>query len=242
MNHDEIQQSLEAYALGTLDPAERAEVAAHIATCEECRSLVDDFEHVAAALPAALALAAPVPPSDIAGQRIKRAIRRRARRSRLASGIAAAAVVLLGVAVAWVWRSERTLADEREHSERLIEQQEILFEVVDSPDRHRVVLRPDSDESDSYGKAFTRPDMPFVVIMAGRLPPADPGLEYHVWLTSANGTTVLAGRLVPNQEGFASLVYTAESAGPMFSGIQVTTQPSGATEPADDVVLSDEPA
>ncbi len=238
MNHDEIRDSLEAYALGVLDDAERAEVVTHLASCDACRRELESFEQIAAALPAALAVAAPVPPSDVAAQRIQRAIRRRSRRSRVLFAAAAVAVVLFGLGVVWVWRSERTLADERQRSDRLIEEQSIVFEVVDSPDRERIVLRAGSDDANWYGKAFTSPDMPFVVVMANRLPEPRGGNQYHVWLTWPDGTTTLAGALEINEDGFATLVVTADSPGPIVDRVEVTEQPAGATAPGGDVILS----
>jgi Anti-sigma-K factor rskA, C-terminal len=237
MNHDEIRASLEAYSLGALDEPELSEVGDHVAACETCRDELERYEQVATSLARALAAAAPVAPSEVAAQRIRRAIRWRAARSRLATIVAAVAAVLLVVAAGWIWRSERTRADERERSERLITEQEIIFEVVDAPERQRIVLRPASGEADWYGKVFTRPDLPFVVVMAGRLPEAADGSTYHVWLTLDDGATVLAGRLEPNDRGFAPLVYTAENDGPVVTDALVTAERDGATQPSGPAVL-----
>jgi anti-sigma-K factor RskA len=46
MTHDEIRSSLPALALGALDPAERAEVVAHVATCDECTAALAVEERV----------------------------------------------------------------------------------------------------------------------------------------------------------------------------------------------------
>jgi hypothetical protein len=242
MNHDEIRASLEAYSLGALDDPELSEVGDHVATCETCRDELERYEQVTASLAPALAEASPVPPSDVAAQRIRRKIRWRAARSRVATIVAAAAAVLLVVAAAWIWRSERTKADERERSERLITEQEIIFEVVDAAERQRIVLRPTSADADWYGKVFTRPDLPFVVVMAGRLPEAPNGLSYHTWLTLDDGATVLAGRLEPNDRGFAPLVYTAENDGPVVTEAMVTAERDGATRPSGPPVLTSEPS
>jgi hypothetical protein len=241
MNHDEIRECLEAYALGALDDPERSTVETHLATCEACRDELDRYQEVAAELPGALALAAPVAPSDVAAQRIRRAIRRRTLRARLAAIGGAAAAVLLVVAAAWIWRSQRTLADERERSERLFAEQEIIFEVVDSPERQRIFLQPPTDDGDWYGKVFTRPDLPFVVVMAGRLPELEEGEAYHTWLTFADGTTVLAGRLEPDDDGFAPLVYTAAADGPAVASAAVTAEHTNmeTNEPRGEVVLED---
>jgi hypothetical protein len=237
MGHDTARECLEAYALGALDEPERSAVAAHVDTCEECRGELALLHDVAAELAPALAFIAPVPRSDVAAQRIRRAIRRRALRSRLATLAVAAGVALLVVAAAWIWRSERTLADERERSNRLLDEQEIIFEVVDSPDRQRIVLRSPG-EGDWYGKVFTRPDLPYVVTMGGRLPEPPGDESFHVWLTFANGETVLAGVLKPDDDGFAPLIYIAGDDGPTVIGAEVTAEPPGASAPHGEVLLT----
>ena len=50
---------VEAYALGVLDPADRLAADLHLATCERCRALVDDYAGIADFLPQALAAASP---------------------------------------------------------------------------------------------------------------------------------------------------------------------------------------
>jgi hypothetical protein len=105
-----------------------------------------------------------------------------------------------------------------------------VFEVVDSPEATRVVLRPPVSGSTAYGKAFTTPDLPFVVAMAGRLPTPPPGQLYHLWL-ERDGRTVLAGTLPVTGQGFGALVYVDDRNGPVFQSAQITLQPMGATEP-----------
>jgi hypothetical protein len=74
-------------------------------------------------------------------------------------------------------------------------------------------------------------------VMAGRLPEAADGSTYHVWLTLDDGATVLAGRLEPNDRGFAPLVYTAENDGPVVTDALVTAERDGATQPSGPAVL-----
>ena len=49
--HEELRQMTGAYVLDALEPAERAEFAAHLATCAECRAEVRSLSAVAAGLP-----------------------------------------------------------------------------------------------------------------------------------------------------------------------------------------------
>ncbi len=103
-----------AYILGTLDPAERAAVAAHLESCERCRSVRDEF----AGLPGMLsrltpeeAAGGPARPDEPAYRRLMAAAaERRARRRRRRRLLAAAVVLLLlgGLGAGWVlWPQEQ---------------------------------------------------------------------------------------------------------------------------------------
>lgn len=50
MQHDEIRDLLAAYALGSVPPDERRDIALHILTCEGCRTEVTDYEAVTGTL------------------------------------------------------------------------------------------------------------------------------------------------------------------------------------------------
>jgi hypothetical protein len=102
MSCEELRELAPEIALGTIDGEERADALRHLATCAECRRLVDQFSEVADEL----LLLAPVqePPAgfesrviDALGLRRPPARRRRARRLllRLTPPLAAAAVSAL---------------------------------------------------------------------------------------------------------------------------------------------------
>jgi len=100
--------SLGAYVLGALDPAERARVESHLASCAECREELASF----AALPGLLSRvslhevqAAPEDPGPQLLDRIIAAVtreRRQGRRLRLVYSAAAAVVVAVAISVAAV--------------------------------------------------------------------------------------------------------------------------------------------
>jgi len=103
-----------AYALGALDPAERAEVERHLRECASCAAEAAEF----AALPPLLALvpaddleAAPIEPSPGLFERMaaaaaaeQRAARRRSSRGRLLIAAVVAAVLAVGGSAVW-WAS-----------------------------------------------------------------------------------------------------------------------------------------
>jgi hypothetical protein len=55
MNCQQVQELLEEYGLGLLDPETQAQVEAHLAGCADCRALAAAYEETLASLPEALA-------------------------------------------------------------------------------------------------------------------------------------------------------------------------------------------
>lgn len=108
--HEELQRSLGSYVLGALEPAERAEVQAHLAGCRTCTQELASY----AGLPALLSrvplgeITAPPAPSQLGlprllavVQREQRSRDRRLRRWQAAAvGLAAAAALVVGVTFA----------------------------------------------------------------------------------------------------------------------------------------------
>ncbi|MBI2323735.1 MAG: anti-sigma factor [Chloroflexi bacterium] len=230
MIEHETREDLEAYALGALDDAERRRVSRHLAGCASCRSAVAEYDSMLAELPAALAATSTMVPDPTVLRRVLAVATRQPPWSRLAGFALGAAVVLLILAGALNLQLNQTLAQEREIFRRLAGQQEIVFEVVDSPRSTKTFLRSPVSGSSAYGKVFVRSDLPFVVAMAGNLPPPPEGQRYHLWLTLDAGETILAG-ILTQQDGFGSLVYQADRNGPTFQSVRLIAQPPGATAP-----------
>jgi hypothetical protein len=230
MTEHETREDLEAYALGALDDLERRRTALHLAGCAACRATVAEYEALLSRLPAALAAASPSQPDAAVLRRVLAVATRPPLWPRVAAlALAAAALVLIAVG-AWNVSLTQTIAHERDVYRRLAGQQEIVFEVVDSPKATKLVLRSPVSGSTAYGKVFVRSDLPFVVAMGGNLPPPPAGQAYHLWLTLDSGETVLAGILTAD-EGFGSVVYQAGRNGPTFQSVRVTAQASGASAP-----------
>lgn len=153
---------------------------------------------------------------------------------------AVAAMLIVIVSVAWSVRLSSALDRERATRERVeafySREQELVLEVVDSASATRLVLRSPVADSDAYGKLFTRPDLPDIVVMAARLPTPSDGHAYHLWLTSG-GVPVDAGVLPVDEQGFGLLTLRADRPGPAYDAVEVRLQPGGATAPNGTVVL-----
>jgi hypothetical protein len=229
--HDEIREELEAYALGALEPKERARIDRHLRECHECQRTVSGYANVAELFPGALQRGSTTRLDPATKGQVLRAIAGSRRAPLLAAGLAAALV--LAISLAWNLQLGRQLDQERAALGALIGYQEIVFEVLDSSQTRKALLKPAVPGSTSYGKVFVRRDLPFVVAMVGRLAGAPEGQAYHLWLTYDTGETVLAGtfRPKPNTQGFDALVYDAGRNGPLLSGAKVTLQANGSLQP-----------
>jgi hypothetical protein len=143
------------------------------------------------------------------------------------------------LALAWSVQLSFALARERalraEFDTIISGQQALVVDIIDSPKTVKALLRATQPGSKAYGKIFIRPDMPNVVVMAGRLPAPLAGQAYHVWLMSGN-TTRLAGELAL-KAGFGALIFDAGQDGPVYDAVQVTLQPTGSSTPTGPAVL-----
>jgi hypothetical protein len=171
-------------------------------------------------------------------------------RERVAKLLAVAALLALviggGIQLGTALARERALRLELAlELAALAGQQEVVLEVVDARDGTRRLLRPAPGAppayARAYGKVFTRPDLPHVVAMVGRMPPPPPGQAYHLWLL-LDGQTKLAGQLGVNADGFGQLVLDADRNGPLYEAAWVTLQPAGSIPAGTTILRWDAPA
>jgi anti-sigma-K factor RskA len=259
MDCDQVREQLDAFAVGALEPDEQREIERHLEGCPDCREMADRLVTAANLLPLALAAASPVTPPAGLKERVLAAVpakappaaepdrleraesrtRRRFWNSRTLA--AAAALALLVVSLVLGVRLSQALDREEAVREQVREvftqQQELVLEVVDSDKTQRVILRAVSDDSNAYGKLYTRSDLPHVVVMAARLPPPPEGQSYHLWLTK-DGKTEPAGVLMLNDQGFGLVTFDADENGPVYDAALLTLQPPGDDAPSGETVLA----
>jgi hypothetical protein len=202
----------------------------------------NELDQVGEALTAALAARAGERPDPLVRERLLRRLAQRQPRpapwARAPVLVAAVLVLLLAGSLAWGLSLNRALADERNLRQQLesaAARDEVVFDVVDARNVSKVTLRSPNDDSPTapYGKAYVRPDMPYVVAMAGRLPPPPSGLEYHFYLDDR-----LIGRLAPNDGGFDYFVYRASQVGITFRQARVVVEAPAMTNASGAVVLA----
>lgn len=260
MDCSDIRELLELYSLTSLEGDEKAQVESHLEDCTDCQKIAMEYAMAVNALPQALAAASPLELPSHLRERVLEAVKAvetdsltnadnkpKIMLKRPTSGVgrqlravgAIAAVVLLALSVGWSVRLSVALAQERalraEYA-NLVGQQEIVLEVIDSNKTVKRLLRPVDSGSASYGKLYTRPDLPHVVIMAARLPMSPEGYVYRLWLTS-NGNTHSTGVLAVNADGFGMIVFDSDQNGPSYEAAQIVLQPEDSISPEGTVVL-----
>jgi hypothetical protein len=214
MNCDEARDLLAGYVLEALEPDEHEAVSRHLDACRDCARLAGALAVAAHELPLALdALEAPELPRTIA-RRVRRATHPPAlRRGWLPRGAPARIVVvaialLVAVAVVAAIRSQQAVADEqnlRERLVRLVGEQSVVFDVVDSPRTSKALLLPRQPGSHAYGKVYVRSDSNDAVAFVNRLPQPPGSLRYTLWLRAGRAVTQ-AGTFTLHH-GFGYLVF-----------------------------------
>ncbi|KMO94562.1 anti-sigma factor [Streptomyces roseus] len=230
-----------AYALGALDPGERAHFGAHLQACEACREEAAEFEATAARLaaavsqpPAASAKAQvmatidgvrqlpPRVPTSASALSLGDILRRRAAPFALAAGLAAAS--LGGVAV---WRAQ--IEQNLKAQARQVQQQlDTISAVLAAPDARTAHGRAANGalttvvSSDRQNKA---------VFSAANLPAPGAGKTYQLWL--AQGATMRPAGLI-DHDGTVILTGNPDAAG----AVGLTLEPAGGSaEPTTDPLL-----
>ncbi|MER5740023.1 anti-sigma factor [Streptomyces sp. NPDC002262] len=229
-----------AYALDALDPAERADFAAHLPHCEECRGDVAEFEATAARLAGAAAqdpppalkertmaavdgvrqLPPPVPATG-AARRAPRVLARKAVPLALAASVAAA-VSFAGLA-AWQYQESQDAQRQVQQAER---QLDAVSTVLAAPDARTVHGRATNG---ALTTVVSSDRLNQGVFTATGLPTPAEGTTYQLWLDhdgtmrpagfiGSDGTVPLAGDIA----GAGAVGLTLEPAG---GSPQPTTDP-----------------
>ncbi len=210
------------YALGSLDPQERAEFERHLETCASCRAEVQSFREVSGLL--ALGVAHATPPAELRARVLRRG--RRARPAIL-PWAAAAAVVLAMLGGFGYWR----VANE---ARVLRTRLDVTQSQLDSTKYVVAALLDSSVAITDLAATGKAPSMRLywnrarhiVVVAAFDLPPAPAGRTYQLWAIEKGRAPVSVGTF--NSAPSGRTVVTLQ----MPAGVQpevsaVTEEPAG---------------
>jgi putative zinc finger protein len=237
MDHSDVRELLEAYALGALEAGEAEAVREHLARCGDCSVELASFERVTDALPSALAAASPLRVHRTLQRRIVAGVPGRPPprpllRTWLSPAVAVLAIALFVASSLYALGLREQLAGGQAPPRQ---SQEKLQAPLSQPDQYRVLEvldgttttgrllhSVDPDHPDAYGKLWTRGDDADVVVMVNRLPPPGAGQRYELTLTTTNGRTVSPGHLLVDRDGFAMLLFAADHRGPAYQSAVVS--------------------
>ncbi len=189
----EFREEFEMYALGALDPAETAEIDAHLREgCAECE----------AAMKNALAMNAMVmgmAPDVVPPARLKRRVLSGGGVHRMSWGwLGALAAASMLVIALWLSVQERSRASELAQARRTLiqvsAQRDLLLQAMsflDDPTTQPVSFGK-GQPLPPHGNVFLHPKLG-VLLIASNLPPAQPGKTYQMWVIPKGGSPRPAG-------------------------------------------------
>ena len=216
------------YALGALDPEERARFEAHLAECAVCRGEVQSLREVTALL--ANTAPAAAPPAALRDRILREARRVRpigARRAGLGPWLAAAASLVLALGIGYAYLRERAAREQARASlaaaRDSLAVRDSLVATLLSPDAGTAALAATGQAPSA--RVFWSPSRRRVVMAVFHLAPAPVGRTYQLWAI-AQGKPVSIGIFNTSPDG--RLV--AEMALPVdlkFELTAVTEEPAG---------------
>ncbi len=204
MSHEELQELLALYALDALEAREKAELEAHLATCESCRAELDELLLAAAGIglsvdavapppsvkarigtAIATAPAVPAPAAPVAAEVIRPA-RFWTPVTSIVSFAAAAAIVVLSM---YAWGlSERVRTIEAQLAEK-----RNLADFLSSADTSTVILAGTNEAPKARLKLVYDRKSGRAILFGYDMPPPPAGKAYQIWFIT--GGKPLAGRV-----------------------------------------------
>jgi anti-sigma-K factor RskA len=247
--HPQFDEDFDLYALGALDPAEKATIESHLAGCTECAAKAAAARERIAML--ALAVPAMTPPAG-AKERLMERVRAermphgeapRAEASRpgaprrtafwlrpsVAWGMAAIlAVVALILAVDNSRLKQQAAAyDAAMQSQRAANARaEAVLDLLTAPDTQGVTLTVASEKPRTEGRVYYHPNRGLIFYAEGLSAPPE-NRVYQLWLVPSQGAPISAGIFAPDQKGNASIVLPNLPAGVTAKAFAVTVEPKG---------------
>jgi hypothetical protein len=221
MTHQELQDLIPAYALDALGSQEEMELRAHLASCDDCQALLAPLAETAGAL----ALAAPpvTPPPRLRERILSGAepepqltpapLPRRPVWPRVAGVLAAAAVVVMGVA-------NVLLINSLNERERQLEEQGRLVDVLASGSPNPRPMVAAERSPGASGQIFVAKDGQSAAVVMTGLPQSSQGI-YQLWLVRDGRPTPLDS-FQPDASG-AAVVYVQANLASM-GGMAVTLE------------------
>jgi anti-sigma-K factor RskA len=246
--HQQFDENLALFALGSLTGDELTVLEKHMEECAACRRELEHLRGDMALM--AMSVGGPKPPAR-ARQRLLDAIARephrtslRARRAwwMLAPWYAAAALALLA---GWFWRqsdqlSQRVARLESQSAEQQAQLQQAR-EVVATLTATNALVVPVAAPNTSpqpQGKAIYVRDKARLIFLASNMPALPPQKAYELWLIPVQGAPIPAGVFKPDARGSAIVIHPPLPAGVEAKAFAITVEPeAGSATPTMPIVM-----
>lgn len=231
--HDEVREMLPAYAIGALDRDEAAKADAHLASCDSCPALLEEYRSVAAGLAVSVPVARP--PRNLkartmhralSGEKPSAAIRQVARaepprfRSWFVTGLVTAALVFALAALGMnVWQDLEL--------GRQIKAQRDMLTVLAYEQGTAQIVRGTNQAPDAVGRLYLDIDSSVAALVTVNMPPLPANRVYQVWLTAADGHKASGGVFQVDPEGNGLLLVRAPQSLNNYAQVGVTPEPAG---------------
>lgn len=237
MNDEHVEELIDLYALGALEPAEQAAVDEHLDSCPRCRLQAEEAKRIVLLL--AWTPDQHDPPPHLR-ERVQRRIaqlqrlegngprlwwqRLLAELRRPATALAyAAALVLALLSVGLAGRLGQTRGELATLQERLAQQQQVI-ELLRAPDTRLVTFQ--SQTTPGTLRLLLDPDGRSAYVIAAGLPPLPADRTYQLWLIDGNAP-VSAGLLTVDAQGTAIMRITSAQPLSRYRLAGVTIEPAG---------------
>ena len=242
-----VDEMIDLYALGALEPGEQAMVDRHLEQCRACRAHLADARRVAAQL----AWSAPQhePPADLQ-RKVRRRVEQLQRQERpepsvsparsafswrrsLRGGLLAAGLAALLVLAGWNVTLQRQVAAQ---AAQLATHQQ-LDEMLRSPGARVITLQAQPAAPKASGSLVIAPSSTEGYLVTAGLPVLSRDRSYQLWLQEGEERTS-AGVFRVDERGTGALLVRSQHALADYTGCGITIEPAGGSaRPTGDRVL-----
>ena len=227
--HERLEDLIPAYALGALDPAERAEVESRLAADPEAQRLLVEYEQIAAQL--AFAVPARPAPAHLTDDLRRRLADRRAEARPPRQGtiparylLPLAALLVLAVGVIMILSQPPPAAGPAQ-----------VFATLQAQGQaRRFAVVPGEGQEGVTGELVAAPDGTRAVIQVWQLPAIPPDQTFQLWLRGVDGTVRSGGlfRASPEPMTYIEIPLAGQRV-EAFAAFGVSLEPAGGSPYAD---------
>ena len=246
--HEQFDENLALFALGSLTGDERTLLEKHLEECAACRRELEQLRGDMALM--AMSVGGPKPPAR-ARRRLLDAIAREPHRTSiparrtwwtLAPWYAVAALALLA---GWFWRqsdqlSQRVARLESQSAEQQAQLQQAreVVATLTATDALVVPVTAPNTPPQPQGKAIYVRNKARLIFVASNMPALPPQKAYELWLIPVQGAPIPAGVFKPDARGSAIVVHPPLPAGVEAKAFAITVEPeAGSSSPTMPIVM-----